>query len=137
MELKAWMLANSVTWATIGTLVKVLGVIAIIVMAIMGLIYVFYLWKTAAVDTCQAITIALLIVATAILLIGIITGNVVMIVIAIVMTHPNTWSGSGSTIFHNTIHAIWAEATLITGKMLYEVFTWERTRHFLCRSYDC
>lgn len=85
MELKAWMLANSVTWATIGTLARVLGVIAIIIMAIMGLIYVFYLWKTAAIDTCQAITIALLIVAAAILLIGIITGNVVMIIIGIVM----------------------------------------------------
>ncbi len=85
MELKAWMLANKVTWATIGALAKVLGVIAIIIMAVMALIYVFYLWKTGAIDTCTAIVIALLIVAAAILLIGILTGNVVMVIIAIII----------------------------------------------------
>lgn len=44
----------------------------IILSSVMALIYVFYLWKTAAIDTCQAIVYALMIVGAAILLIGLI-----------------------------------------------------------------
>lgn len=85
MEMKAWMAANGVTWAAVGSLLTVLGVIAIILIAVLALAYVFILWKTGAIDTCQAIVAALLIVGVAILLIGLLTGNVVLIVIGIVI----------------------------------------------------
>lgn len=59
------------------------------VAAVLALIYVFYLWKTGAIDTCQAITYALLIVGVAVVLIGIIvalmTGNIVTLIIGAVI----------------------------------------------------
>lgn len=67
------------------TMIKTVAIVAIIVLAIMALIYVVYLWRNGTIDTCTAITSALLIVAAAILLIGIITGSVAMIIIAIVL----------------------------------------------------
>lgn len=39
------------------------GTILLIVACVLALVYVFYLWKTAAIDTCTAIAIALLIIA--------------------------------------------------------------------------
>lgn len=85
MEMKAWMIANKVTWATIGALAKILGVVAVIILAIMGLVYAFYLWKTAAIDTCTAIVVALAIVGAAILIIGILLHIVPMIIIGAVL----------------------------------------------------
>ncbi len=81
----AWWQTHTALHAVVIKMATILGVIAVIIVAILALLYVFYLWKTGAIDTCQAITIALLIVAAAILLIGIITGNVVMIIIAIIV----------------------------------------------------
>lgn len=46
------MAMSKVQWAIIG-----------IIAAIMALVYIFYLWKTAAIDTCQAIALALLVIA--------------------------------------------------------------------------
>lgn len=57
----------------------------IILAAVLSLIYVFYLWKTAAIDTCQAIVAALMIVGAALLLIGLIIGSIPMLVIAAVL----------------------------------------------------
>ena len=74
-QIKAIILQNA-------ALLTTYAIIAIIVMAVLGLLYVFLLWKSGAIDTCQAIVAALLIVAIAILLIGILTGNLVMVVIA-------------------------------------------------------
>ena len=78
VELIAWISVNKAMLIN-------LGIIGIIIVAIFGLIYVFYLWKTAAIDTCMAIVIALMIVGTAVLLIGILIGNLPMIIIGVVL----------------------------------------------------
>ena len=71
--------------ASIETLIamgSVAWMVIIIIAAILALVYIFLLWKNGAIDTCQAIVAVLLIVAMAILLIGILTGSLVMVVIA-------------------------------------------------------
>ena len=85
IEMKAWMLANGVTWANIFAMLSVVAVIAIVITAVLGLIYVFILWKMGAIDTCQAILSALLIIGVAIFLIGLLTGNVVLAIIGIII----------------------------------------------------
>lgn len=55
--------------------------IMVAVAAILALVYVFYLWKTGAIDTCQAIVTALLIVAVAVLLVGLIMGSTTVMII--------------------------------------------------------
>lgn len=84
-EFKAWMIANKIIGKNIFKMLQLILVIAIVIIAILAILYVFYLWKTGAIDTCQAIVAAILIVGIAILLIGIITGNVAMIIIGIIL----------------------------------------------------
>lgn len=57
----------------------------IIAVAIMALIYLFQQWKNGAIDTCTTIVGALVVVAVALLLIGILIGSIPMIVIAAVI----------------------------------------------------
>lgn len=57
----------------------------IILSSVLALVYVFYLWKTAAIDTCQAIVAALMIVGVAILLIGMIFNITALIAIGAVL----------------------------------------------------
>lgn len=57
----------------------------LIVATIVMLIYIYIQWKNAAIDTCTAIAYALFVVAAMILIIGIVTFNVVFIVMAIVI----------------------------------------------------
>ena len=84
-EMKAWMLANGVTWATIGSLLVVLGVIAVIVIAVLALVAVFILWKTGTIDTCQAIIAALLIVGIAVAIIGLLMGSWITVIVGLVI----------------------------------------------------
>ena len=65
--------------ATLMAMTPIQWTAIILIAAVMGLIYTFYLFKTGAVDACQAITIALLIVAAAVALIGLIFGNVYVV----------------------------------------------------------
>lgn len=57
----------------------------IILTMVLSLVYVFYLWKTAAIDTCQAIVTALMIVGAAILLIGLIFNITALIAIGAIL----------------------------------------------------
>lgn len=82
-EMKAWMVANGVTWATIGSLLVVLSVIAVVVIAVLALVYVFYLWKTGAIDTCTAIVSALMIVGIAVAIIGLLIGGWIMVIVGL------------------------------------------------------
>ena len=59
------------------------GWILLIIAGILALLYVFYLWKTGAIDTCQAIVSALLIVGAVVALIGLLMGNWIMAVVGL------------------------------------------------------
>ena len=59
------------------------GWIMIIIAAVLALLYVFYLWKTGAIDTCQAIVSALLIVGVAVALIGLLMGNWIVAIVGL------------------------------------------------------
>lgn len=72
-------IANMIAMGAVAWSIMVAGA------AILALVYVFYLWKTGAIDTCQAIVTALLIVAVAVLLIGLIMGNMTMLIVALVI----------------------------------------------------
>lgn len=61
------------------------GTILLVISAVLLLIYFFYLWYTGAIDTCQVIYIALVMIGAAILMIGIITGNVILMIIGLVI----------------------------------------------------
>ena len=84
-----WIYQGSVALiASIKTLIglgAVAWIIIIVIAAVLALAYVFLLWKTGAIDTCQAIIYALCIVGLAIVLIGLITGNIVLIIIAAIL----------------------------------------------------
>jgi hypothetical protein len=112
-EMKAWMVANAVEMKNIVLLAKILGVISIVVLAIMGLVYVFYLWKTGAIDTCTAILSALSIIAVAIILIGIITGNVAMICVGIVLGAIILIANSSSNLCEFIYNIAWGLAQAI------------------------
>lgn len=102
-EAKAWLIANAAMLST-------LAIIGTIIFAVIMLIYVFYLWKTAAIDTCQAIVAALLIVGVAILLIGILTGNVATIVIGIVIAAIGliiNWLDYFLAVLYSIVSVIW------------------------------
>lgn len=71
--------------ATILALTPVQWTLIIILAAVLALVYVFYLWKTGAIDTCQAIVTALAIVGVAILLIGLIFNITALIIIGAVL----------------------------------------------------
>lgn len=53
---------------------KVQWTILIVIAAILALVYVFYLWKTGAIDTCSAIAWAVIIVAAAVALVAMLFG---------------------------------------------------------------
>lgn len=61
------------------------GWILVTVAAVLALLYVFYLWKTGAIDTCQAIVTALMIVGAAVVLIGLLTGSWVMVIVGLII----------------------------------------------------
>lgn len=65
---------SAVQWAIIG-----------IITAILSLVFIFYLWKTGAIDTCNAIIYALLVVAVVLLVIAIVaTSGIALIVAAVI-----------------------------------------------------
>lgn len=72
-SMKAWLAANAM-------IIKVTASIIVVIAAVAALLYVFYLFKTGAIDACQAITQALLIVGLAVLLIGLIFWSVPMMI---------------------------------------------------------
>lgn len=91
---------NAISWLTASTsvkifnttltitnflLLKIIAVSGVIILAIIALLIVFILWKTGAINTCQAIVAALLIVGIAALIVGIIIGSIPLIVIAAVV----------------------------------------------------
>ena len=109
-EMKAWMLANNVTWATIGSLLTVLAVIAVIVMAVLALVYVFILWKQGAIDTCTAIVAALLIVGIAIVLIGLLLGSWITVIVGLVIAAIGliiNWLDYFLAILYSIVSVIW------------------------------
>lgn len=57
----------------------------LIIGVIVMLIYIFIQWKNGAIDTCTALVYGLTIVAAALILIGIITGNVFLIVVGVIL----------------------------------------------------
>ena len=125
----AWWKANEAMHATVLTMIKVVAVAAIIIAAVIGLIYVFYQWKTGAIDTCEMITKALLIVGAAVLLIGIIVwGTVaaipmliigaVMIIIAVILHFADVVTGVLYFIF-----AIVLDIIIGIVKVLLAVFS--------------
>ena len=77
-EIIAWMAVNSAMLITLAT-------IFVIVAAVLGLVYVFYLWKTGAIDTCDAIVSALVIVGIAVAIIGLLIGSWIMVIVAAVI----------------------------------------------------
>lgn len=81
-SMKAWWAANS---SMILGALKVIAVIMVIVMAVMALIYVFYLWKTDAIETCDAIVSALMIVGIAIAIIALICGGWIALIVGLVI----------------------------------------------------
>ncbi len=66
-------------------ILQVCLVIGILIAMVLGLLYVFYLFSTGAISACEAIVYALAIVGVAILLIGILLGNLPMIIIGAVL----------------------------------------------------
>lgn len=73
---------------------SVAWIIIIIIAAMLALVYVFLLWKNGAIDTCQAIVIAILIIGLAVTIVmSIITGGLMLIpllvaiVIAAIIQH--------------------------------------------------
>ena len=85
VEFRAWMLVNNITWTTIATMIRLTAIIGIVIGAVLALVYVFYLWKTAGIDTCNAIIVALTIVGMAIFAIAVITQTTVMAIIGLVL----------------------------------------------------
>lgn len=71
--------------AMLAAMTPVQWTLLIILSSVLALVYVFYLWKTAAIDTCQAIVAALMIVGVAILLIGMIFNITALIAIGAVL----------------------------------------------------
>jgi tape measure domain-containing protein len=61
------------------------GWILLIIAGILALVYVFYLWKTGAIDTCQAIVSALLIIGVVVALIGLLMGGWIVAIIGLVI----------------------------------------------------
>lgn len=99
-------------------------IIIIATTAVLGLIYVFYLWKTGAITTCEAIASALLIVGAALLLVGVIlaivtggtwavamlvTGAIFLILGLIIMFFSEVCYGAGwmAGVIVNILSAIW------------------------------
>lgn len=72
--------------AQLFTLSTIKSMILIIIAGILSLVYVFYLWKTGAIDTCQAIVSALLIVGLVVALIGSLTGNWIIAIVGLAIT---------------------------------------------------
>jgi hypothetical protein len=75
-------------WSCIETLIAMGAVtwaIMIAVAAVFALAYIFILWKTGAIDTCQAIISALLVVGAAVALIGLLIGGWVMVIVGLVI----------------------------------------------------
>ena len=110
VEMQAWMAANNVTWAAIGSLLVVLGVIVVIIAAVLALAYVFILWKTGAIDTCEAIVDALLVVAAAIAIISLITGNWILAIVALAIAAIAAiiaWLDYFLAIVYSIIACIW------------------------------
>lgn len=60
--------------ATLMALSAVEWTILIIVAAVLALIYVFYLWKTGAIDTCEAIVYGILVIAAAVAIVALLFG---------------------------------------------------------------
>lgn len=75
--------ANAV--ARIASWIAEYGWILLVIACVLGLIYIFYLFKTGAVDACEAVALALLLVATVVMLIGILTLDVAAIVTAAIV----------------------------------------------------
>lgn len=80
-----WNALTAIQKAAILTMIKIISIMAIVVATVLILVYVFYLWKTAAIDTCSAIIMALGVVAVALLIIGIITGNVALLAVSLAL----------------------------------------------------
>lgn len=75
-----------IAWAMVNAQMLItMLIITIIIAAVLGLLVVFLLWKTGAINTCQAIVTALLIVGVAVLLVGILLGSIPAIVIGAVL----------------------------------------------------
>ena len=80
LEIKAYMELAKVQTAVISKFISIAAIIAVIVIGVMALIYVFTLWKQGAIDTCDAIVWALIIIGvTVTIVIAIITGGLSLI----------------------------------------------------------
>lgn len=78
--------AEFLAWASVNTQLLIqVAIIVIIMIAILALLAVFLLWKTGAINTCQAIVSALLIVGIAVALIGLLIGNWIVVIIGLVI----------------------------------------------------
>lgn len=90
LKMKAWLAQNEAMKLALITTIRMVGVLAVVTMAVLALLYVFYLFKTGAIDACQAITWAILIIGVAIGIVMLIMGNmwgllVIVITLAIAL----------------------------------------------------
>lgn len=102
-EIKAFIMANA-------TMLITIGIIAVIIYAVLALIYVFVLWKIGAIDTCQAIVSALIIVGIAVALIGLLIGNWVVVIVGLVIAAIGliiNWLDYFLAGLYATISVIW------------------------------
>lgn len=81
-EAAAWIAAN---WEIALSMFVVIAAIVITVAAVLGLIYIFLLWKTGAIETCDAIVSALKVVGIALILLGIFCTGLIVAIIGLII----------------------------------------------------
>lgn len=86
MNAIAWLKAvHAIKLAGISML-QLLGIIAVVIIGVMALIYVFYLWKTGAISTIDAIVYALFVLAVVFVIVAaIMTSGFYLIVAAVIL----------------------------------------------------
>lgn len=109
-----------IAWAMVNTqLLITIGIITVVIAAVIALLITFLLWKTGAIDTCQAIVIAILIIGVAITIVmSIITGGLVLIpvLIAAGIAVIINWLDYFLGVLYSIISVIWnLIVTLVTA----------------------
>ena len=84
-EAIAWAIANWELALFAIALFQLIAIWVILIAMVLSVVAVFFFWKNAAIDTCEAITTAIIIIGAALLLIGIITGALIWIIIGLVV----------------------------------------------------
>lgn len=109
-EIKALLELAGVQKTVMMSLISTISIIAVLFIAVMALIYVFLLWKSGAIDTCQAIVWAIIIIGVAATIVmSIITGGIVLIpaLVAIAIALIITWLDYFLAIVYSIGAALW------------------------------